>query len=69
MVDANRGKENLVPQQEAKTTPGGTMPNLEITAQPPTVLNRTGNFLNDITPFIKAIAPTGLSPIIYNPYQ
>jgi hypothetical protein len=69
MVDANRGKENLVPQQEAKTTPDGTMPNLETTAKPPTVLNRTGNFLNDITPFIKAIAPTGLSSIIYNPYQ
>jgi hypothetical protein len=69
MVDANRGKENLVPQQEAKTTPDGTMPNLETTAQPQTVLDRTGNFLNNINSLIKTIAPTGLSSIIYNPYQ
>ena len=54
----------------AEQTAGATgMPNLKTTAEPPTVLNRTGNFLNDITPFIKAIAPTGLSSIIYNPYQ
>jgi len=69
MVDANRGKENLVPQQEAKTTPDGTMPNLQTTAQPQTVLDKTGNFLNKLVPLIKAIAPTGLSSIIYNPYQ
>ena len=69
MVDANRGKENLVPQQEAKTTPDGTMPNLETTAQPQTVLDKTGSFLNNLAPFFKAIAPTGLSSIIYKPYQ
>lgn len=69
MVDSNRGKDNLVPQQEAKTTPDGTMPNLKTTAQPQTVLDRTGNFLNNINPLIKTIAPTGLSSIIYNPYQ
>lgn len=69
MVDANRGKENLVPQQEAKTTPDGTMPNLETTAQPQTVLDKTGSFLNNINSLIKTIAPTGLSSIIYNPYQ
>ena len=62
-MDANRGKENLVPQQAAKTTPDGEMPNL------PTTLGRVSNFLNSITPVIKAIAPTGLSSIIYNPYQ
>ena len=55
--------------QAAEKTAGATgMPNLETTAKPP-VLDRAGSFLNGITPFIKAIAPTGLSPIIYNPYR
>ena len=66
-LDATR--EDLVQQQEDKTTPDGTMPNLPTTAQPPSVLNRSFNFLKEAAPFIKAIAPTGLSPIIYNPYR
>jgi hypothetical protein len=50
--------------QAAKKTAGETgMPNL------PTTLDKVGDFLNSLTPFVKAAAPTGLSPIIYNPYR
>ena len=54
VMDANRGKENLVPQQAAKTTPDGTMPNLETTAQPQTTLDK-------VNTFVKTLFPTGIN--------
>jgi hypothetical protein len=51
-MDAN--KEKLVPQQAAKTTPDGEMPNL------PTTLERVSDFL---TPIIKAVFPAGAGQI------
>ena len=56
-MDANRGKENLVPQQAAKTTPDGEMPNL------PTTLDKVSGFLNGITPVIRAVFPAGAGQI------
>jgi hypothetical protein len=56
-MDANRGKENLVPQQAAKTTPDGAMPNL------PTTLDKVSGFLNGLTPVIKAVFPAGAGQI------
>jgi hypothetical protein len=56
MVDAGRGKENLVPQQAAKTTPDGTMPNLETTAQPQTTLDK-------VNTFVKTLFPAGVGQI------
>ena len=56
-MDANRGKENLVPQQAAKTTPDGAMPNL------PTTLDKVSGFLNGLTPVIKAVFPAGAGTI------
>ena len=61
-MDANGGKENLVPQQAAKTTPDGEMPNL------PTTLGRVSNFLNNITPVIKAVFPAGAGQIFGSRY-
>ena len=43
MVDAKRG--DLLPQQLAKTTPDGTMPNFATTANPDSVLTRVDNLL------------------------
>ena len=59
-MDANRGKENLVPQQAAKTTPDGEMPNL------PTTLDKVSGFLNGLTPVIKAVFPAGAGRIFGN---
>jgi len=56
MVDANRGKENLLPQQAAKTTPEGAMPQLETTAQPQTILDKA-------TTFVKALFPAGVGQV------
>jgi hypothetical protein len=56
VMDANRGKENLVPQQAAKTTPDGTMPNLETTAQPQTTLDK-------VNTFVKTLFPAGVGQI------
>lgn len=53
MVDAGRGKENLVPQQAAKTTPEGQMPAL------PTTLDKVGNFVYQVTPLARAIVGPG----------
>jgi hypothetical protein len=62
MVDANRGKENLVPQQAAKTN-GGGMTEMETTAKPQTTLDKVSGFLNRITPVIKAVFPAGAGQI------
>ena len=56
MVDASRGKETLLPQQKAYTTPDGTMPNLETTAQPQTTLDK-------VNTFVKTLFPAGVGQI------
>lgn len=58
MVDSNRGKENLLPQQAAKTTPEGAMPQFETTAQPQTTLDK-------VNTFVKTLFPTGVGPLFY----
>jgi hypothetical protein len=59
-MDANRGKENLVPQQAAKTTPDGEMPNL------PTTLERVGRFLqgSGVGSALNAAGSAGLSKLL-----
>ena len=59
-MDANRGKENLVPQQAAKTTPDGEMPNL------PTTLDRVGRFLqgSGLGSALNAAGAAGLSKLL-----
>jgi hypothetical protein len=59
-MDANRGKENLVPQQAAKTTPDGAMPNL------PTTLDRVGRFLqgSGLGSALNAAGAAGLSKLL-----
>jgi hypothetical protein len=66
MVDANRGKDNLLPQQAAKTTPDGGMPALNTTAGQPSTGNKVANFLNEINPVLRTlVGPGGIGP---NPF-
>ena len=61
MVDANRGKDNLLPQQAAKTNLDGGAPALNTTAGQPSTLDRAAKFLNDINgPLRTIIGPGGI---------
>ena len=61
MVDANRGKDNLLPQQAAKTNLDGGAPALNTTAGQPSTWDRSAKFLNEITPFMRTlVGPGGL---------
>lgn len=61
MVDANRGKDNLLPQQAAKTNLDGGAPALNTTAGQPSTWDKTAKFLNDVTPFMRTlVGPGGL---------
>ena len=61
MVDANRGKDNLLPQQAAKTNLDGGAPALNTTAGQPSTWDKAAKFLNEITPFTRTlVGPGGL---------
>ena len=61
MVDANRGKDNLLPQQAAKTNLDGGAPALNTTSGQPSTLDKAAKFLNDINgPLRTIIGPGGI---------